>query len=151
MTPMKRSLSPSTKRLTEPQIGKIVGSLAAALRKVNPFSVEGQDLIENCWPECEGEVKVALVCAINRILDRRRRNTAAELTDQEVSKARAIAAKVNEVATFLPSATTRNYASDKAKRNFGSRRFLPAANLVPPRTTNRRGANGDDRVGFDLL
>lgn len=68
----KGSLIPSNKRLTEQQIGKILGSVAAGLRIANPFSAEAQDLIEVHWEETQYEVEVAVAGALNRVLERRR-------------------------------------------------------------------------------
>lgn len=69
---MEKSLSPSKKRLTEQQIGKILESVAAGLRKVNPLSAKAQDLIEVAWEETQCEVAMAVAGAINRVLERRR-------------------------------------------------------------------------------
>lgn len=116
---MKRSLIPSNKRLTEQQIGKIVGSVAAGLRKFNPFSVEAQDLIEFHWEEVEWEIAVAMVSAIERVLERRR----------------------NGCVAMRVQVTPGGHSTW---------RFVTRAKVVPPRE-DRSGANGDDRVGFDLL
>lgn len=74
MTPMDITpLSPSQrKRLTEPQVRKLGDAFAASLYKLNPFSDEGQDMIENSWDEVRAEVEAADVEAINRVLDRKR-------------------------------------------------------------------------------
>ena len=67
---MATPLSPS-KTLTENQIKKLKRQFSDALRKVNPFSGEAQDLIENSWDELKDEVMQGCVDAINRVMERK--------------------------------------------------------------------------------
>lgn len=58
--------------LTPSQIDKLLDLFRAALRKLNPFSDEAQDLIEHHWDDVKAEVSTAVVDALNRVLVRTR-------------------------------------------------------------------------------
>jgi hypothetical protein len=58
--------------LTPSQIDKLLDLFRVALRKVNPFSDEAQDLIEHHWDEVKTEVYTAVANALSRVLERTR-------------------------------------------------------------------------------
>ena len=60
------------KPLSPSQIAKLQEMFGASLRKVNPFSDEAQDLIENHWDELRDELEVMSIAAINCVLERMR-------------------------------------------------------------------------------
>ena len=68
---MATPLSPS-KIVSDNQIEKLKTQFGDALRKVNPFSEDAQDLIETSWDELRDEVTQGCVGAINRVLERKR-------------------------------------------------------------------------------
>lgn len=74
MTPSATSTPTTTKPITKGEIGKLQDLLGAALSKVNPFSSETQDLIENEWDLVKDELLNANVAVLNTILDRKRRS-----------------------------------------------------------------------------
>jgi len=69
---MEKTMSPSRKVITEPQVDKLKNMFVAAVRKTNPFSDEAQVLIEDEWDLVRDELLEANVNALNTVLDRKR-------------------------------------------------------------------------------
>lgn len=83
---MAKPMTPSAerKRITEGTIGKLTESLAAALRKVNPFSDEAQLLIDDRWPELKDGLIAANVAVVQRVLDRIRGTITIEVKPEDL-------------------------------------------------------------------